>query len=491
MGDLFPGPVLAVLRSSPWRPAIEAGSRRVSRGELLSMVHRLAGGLRAAGLGPGRGVGMLLDLTPEAYAAHLAAHLVGCRVAAARPGWSQPQLASALSGRVDALVTDRPGPLGPGVPAALRLADLMTAGPDRAGPDRAGPDRGPDRAGPDGAGPDDVARLTFTSGSTGQPKACAHTYAAMSLAYRPADWPPVLADLLTRFDRCLVLQNLAGPVMFTYLGRCLVAGGTAVLAPDQDPATAIERHRITATMMPPARLDAAVRSGADLRTLRAVVIGGSPAGPQVLRSAADRLGPALWQGYGQAEAGVIAMLTPDDIAAGHVTSVGRPLPAVEIAVRSDGEIHVRSPHMMTGYWGDPEQTEQVLRDGWLATRDLGHLDADGLLHLTGRARDVIMVNAEVCYAGAVETVLVRHPGVAQAFVVGVPDERTGEAVHAFVVPADGRVPESEELRALVRAELSANSVPARIHVIDDVPMSVGGKPDKIALRDRTTDMRGA
>jgi acyl-CoA synthetase (AMP-forming)/AMP-acid ligase II len=278
--------------------------------------------------------------------------------------------------------------------------------------------------------------------------------------------------------------------MFTYLGRCLVAGGTAVLAEGQDLATAIERHRITAAMMPPARLDAVVRSGADLRSLRAVVIGGSPAGPHVLRAATERLGPVVWQGYGQAEAGVIAMLTPADIAAGHVTSVGRPLPTVEVQVRN-GEIHVRSPHMMTGYWDDPEQTEQVLRDGWLATRDLGFLDADGLLRLTGRARDVIMVNAEVCYAGAVETVLARHPGVAQAFVVGVPDERTGEAVHAFVVPTGERAPAAATLRDLVRSELSANSVPARIHVIDEVPMSAGGKPDKTALRDRTTDMRRA
>jgi fatty-acyl-CoA synthase len=480
MGDLFPGPVLAALRSAPERTAIEAGSRGIPRGELLAMVHRLAGGLRAAGLGPGRGVGMVLDLTPEAYAAHLAAHLIGCRVAAARPAWSQPQLSSALSGRVDAVVTDRPGPLGPGVPAALRLADLMAGAP---GPRDRAAEPGPQR-------PDDVARLTFTSGSTGQPKACAHTYAAISLAYRPADWPPVLADLLTRFDRCLVLQNLAGPVMFTYLGRCLVAGGTAVMAPGADPAEAIERHRITAAMMPPARLDAVARSGADLRTLGAVVIGGSPAGPQVLRAATERLGPVVWQGYGQAEAGVIAMLTPDDIAAGHLRTVGRPLPAVEVEVRY-GEIHVRSPHMMTGYWGDPEQTQQVLRNGWLATRDLGFRDTNGLLHLTGRARDVVMVNAEVCYAGAIEAVLARNPDVAQAFVVGVPDELTGEAVHAFVVPAAGRAPQPELLRDLVRAELSANSVPARIHVINEVPMSVGGKPDKMALRDRTSDMRRA
>ena len=114
VSDLFPGSVLAALRSAPGRTAIEAGSRRVRRGELLAMVHRFAAGLQAAGLGPGRGVGMVLDLTPEAYAAQLAAHLIGCRVAAARPGWSQPQLSSALSGRVDVVVTDRSARSGRG-----------------------------------------------------------------------------------------------------------------------------------------------------------------------------------------------------------------------------------------------------------------------------------------------------------------------------------------------------------------------------------------
>jgi acyl-CoA synthetase (AMP-forming)/AMP-acid ligase II len=96
-----------------------------------------------------------------------------------------------------------------------------------------------------------------------------------------------------------------------------------------------------------------------------------------------------------------------------------------------------------------------------------------------------MVNAEVCYAGAIEGVLARHPDVAQAVVVGVPDQRTGEAVHAYVVPAGGRAPDVEELSALVRAELSANNVPAGIHVVGEVPVGVAGKPDKMALRDRT------
>lgn len=478
MRELFPGPVLAALRRAPDRTALEFGTRTVSGGELLAMVQRLAGGLREAGLGPGAGVGLVLSLSPEAYAVHLAAHTLGCRVAPARQGWSSPQLAGALVDQVDAVVTDTPRALD-GLPLrspVLSLSDLLVRA---------------DQGGPvlERARPADVARLTYTSGSTGQPKACAHTYEAMSLAYQPDGWAPVLKRLLTHFERCLIPMTLANPVMFTYLGRCLVAGGTAVIPAGLGVPEAIERYRITATMMPPARLDQVMRSQADLSSLRAVLLGGSPAGAQLLRAATERLGPIVWLGYGQAEAGVISMLTPDDIAAGHVTSVGRPLPAVEVDIR-DGEIFVRSPHMMTGYWNDSEQNREVISAGWIRTRDLGYLDGDGLLHLTGRARDVIMVNAEVCYAGAIERALTEHPAVVQAYVVGAPDPATGEAIHAFVVPASDQVPDRALLTDLVRQRLSTNSVPKSITVIREVPVNASGKPDKLALLGRAEAARG-
>jgi acyl-CoA synthetase (AMP-forming)/AMP-acid ligase II len=467
VAGLFPAPVLESLLATPDRSALEVGARTVTRGELLAMVRRIVAGLRDAGLGPGSGVGMVLSLSPEAYAGHLAAHAVGCRVAAARPGWSAEQLTYALDrGRLDAVVADVPLDR-----PVLPLGELLASGD-------------PGGSVPGLARPDDVARLTYTSGSTGRPKACAHSYRAISLAYQPDRWAPALTRLLAAFQRCLINENLASPVMFTYLGRCLVVGGTAVLAGGLALPEAIERHRVTAALMPPARLHEVLRSPADLSTLRAVMLGGSPASPQLLRSAIDRLGPIVWQGYGQGEAGVISILTPEHIADGHVTSVGRPLPGVEVAI-VDGEIRVRSPHRMVGYWDDPEQTGEVIRDGWVRTRDLGHLDADGMLHLTGRARDVILVNAEVCYAGAIERVLAADPQVAQAYVVGGPDPQTGEAIHAFVVPAGDDVPDPDRLAALVRSRLSANSVPKTVTAIRGVPVNASGKPDKGALLVRT------
>jgi fatty-acyl-CoA synthase len=144
---------------------------------------------------------------------------------------------------------------------------------------------------------------------------------------------------------------------------------------------------------------------------------------------------------------------------------------------------------MAGYWDDPRQTAEVLRDGWLDTRDLGFLDQAGYLHLTGRSQEVIMVNAHLCHPGPIERALDAHPDVGEACVVGVPDESTGEAVHAFLVAAAGRTPDHGVLRDLVRAQLGPLSVPARITEVPAIPVATSGKTDKRALLARLTAPR--
>ncbi|MGH3489007.1 MAG: AMP-binding protein, partial [Actinopolymorphaceae bacterium] len=251
------------------------------------------------------------------------------------------------------------------------------------------------------ARPHDIARVNFTSGSSGRPKGCMWTYAALHPMFDPDLWPPEQARLVADFARCLVFGSWAMPVMLTFAGRSLLVRGTVVIGADdvrQNLADEIERHRITGTVTPvPAlrrMLDSLRQRPADLRCLRALVVTGSPASPQLLAAAVERLGPVLWQGYGQSESGMIALLTPDDLAglagmAGHrdrvLTSVGRVLPHVELSVRDRetgrsvpageiGQLFVRHPQMMAGYWGDDAgETAEVLRDGWLDTRDLGRL----------------------------------------------------------------------------------------------------------------------
>jgi fatty-acyl-CoA synthase len=496
-GPLFPSALLEALRAAPRSPAFEHGDRIVSRGELLELIGRLATGLRGAGLGPGRGLAVSLAVSPEAFAAQMAAHVVGCRVVGVRPGYTPGQLAHVLGMDVDALLVDR----------STATPDLLTAAgctPLLSLTEVMAEDGGTEPV--ITAEPDAVAFVAFTSGSTGNPKGCAITYRALSVhwAWQPRVWSPVAAEFATAFRRYMLFGTLSSLVVIEFLGPCLLGGGAAVI-PEEDGRPlfpyALERHRITGSIITVPRLcqmlDGLRKEPVNVSSLRALMVSGSPLSPNRLAEAMDRLGPVVYQGYGQTEVGNIAMLTPGDIAGGPdglLASTGRPHPRVEISVRDeagrelapggDGEIFVRCPYQMKEYWGDPAETRDVVRDGWIRTRDLGHVDDQGYLYLVGRTRDVILVNAMVVYAGPIERVLASHPDVIDAYVTGAPDERTGEAVHAFIVPSGNRTFDgaaAAELAALVRAQLGEDSVPQTITGVSGVPVAASGKPDKRAL----------
>jgi fatty-acyl-CoA synthase len=492
MAGAFPRCVLDALRGAPDRPAFEYEGRPVTGGEVLETIRRLAAGLRDIGLGPGRGVAVTTAVSPEGFAVQIAAHTLGCRVIGIRPGYARPQLEHVLGAGVDCVVvyasTATDDLLAVARPSAvLSLEDLAASREDGSLTVEA-------RA-------DDAARLVYTSGSTGRPKGCMHTYRAMSTIslWNRDRWCASLRRLAACTERYLLFGTLSSVVVMEYLALCLLSGGTAVI-PAADPRPlfpfAVERHRITAAIITVpklyAMLDRLERAPADTSSLRGLMVAGSPITPHRLAAAIDRLGPVMFQGYGQSEAGSLSLLTPEDIASGSrkvLASVGRPHADVEIDVR-DGEIWVR-PHMLSGYWNDPAETAEVIVDGWLRTRDLGYQDSDGFLYLEGRARDVIMVDALPYYAGPIERALARHPEVDQAYVVGAPDDRTGEAVHAYVIPARAGTPDRGALAELVRAELGPASVPATITFVSEVPVAVSGKPDKRALLSRHPPGRAA
>lgn len=498
---LFPHALLNALREAPESPAFEQGGRSVSRDEVLGLIRRLAGAMRRVGLGPGRGVAIHTAVSPEAFAGHLAAHVLGCRVVGVRPGYPAAQLTHVLGLDVDAVLVD-PSTATSQLRAAAGRVPLLSLGPCPGAVDLLASPRDDADLTP-AAGPDDVAALVFTSGSTGRPKGCAITYRALSShwAWQPSAWSPAAREFAGAFQRYLLFGTLASMVVLEFLGPCLLGGGTAVIPEDDGRPLfpyAIERHRITGSIITVPRLhqllDVLRREPVDVGSLRALMVSGSPLSPSRLAEAVEQLGPVVYQGYGQTEAGNIAMLTPADVAAGParvLSSVGRPHPRVEVSVRDEagrevargrtGEIHVRCPYQMTAYWGEDSETRDTLRDGWLRTRDLGYQDSGGFLYLVGRTRDVIMVNAMVVYAGPIERVLAGHPDLAEAYVVAAPDERTGEAVHAFVVPAAGRTPDREALTALVRESLGEDSVPRTITMVPGVPVAASGKPDKQAL----------
>lgn len=486
---VYPQSLLDALAAAPDRPAFEHGARVVTRAELLDLIGRHRGGLRAAGLGPGSGLGMSTAVTPEAFALHLAALSLGCRVLGLRPGLTSAQLPSVLA-ELDALVVD----------ATTATPELMSAASTlpvwARGPDLLGGYEEPVAIGD----PAEVALLVLTSGSTGAPKLAAMTYGALTTqwSWNPGTRRRPTVRLAEGFGRFLLFGTLSSAVMQEFLGLCLSSGGVAVIPQGlPDFPRVIEELRITASLLTVPRLyhvlDTLRDKEFDLSSLRVLMVAGSPLAPHRLTEAYQRIGAAVHQAYGQTEVGMITLLTHADVAAhpGANRTVGRPIPGVEVEIRDaelnpvpsggTGEIWVRAPYQTVGYWKDPEQTREILHEGWLRTRDLGRLDERGYLHLTGRARDVVIVNAIIHYAGAIEQALAGHPDVDQAYVVGLPDERTGEAAHAFVVPVAGRVPEPAELRARVAAELGEAAVPATITVRTEVPVAASGKPDKRAL----------
>jgi fatty-acyl-CoA synthase len=291
---------------------------------------------------------------------------------------------------------------------------------------------------------------------------------------------------------------LTSAVIMEHLGLCLLSGGTAVIPPALPVfPQVIEELKITASLLTVPRLSSVLDvlrdQDVDISSWQVLVVAGSPVTQHRLAEAFERIGNAVHQAYGQTELGVLTWLSTDDVRQSPETlgSVGRAGTDVELEVRDEtgqpvpvgevGEIWARTPYQLTGYWRDEAQTAQVLREGWVRTLDLGRLDERGFLYLAGRAREVVIVNAIIHYVGPIERVLAAHPDVDQAYVVGAPDDATGEAAHAFLVPANGREPELEALRGLVADELGQAAVPASFTLIGAVPVAPGGKPNKRAL----------
>ena len=472
---MWPQAVLDLLAGAGGRTVFEDGDRHLTGDGMLSMIRRIATGLRADGVEPGDGVVVRLGVNAEAFAAIMAAFTVGARVSGVRDQVAPPEA-------------------GPTLIDDEQVARLLRA------PDRPQAARGR---------PGDIARILWTSGSTGTPKGCCQTYASMTAAWaaHPDRWPPAVRTLAARLRRYLVFGSLTSQVMLEYGVLTLAAGGTIVVARPPGFPDAIVRHRATASVITVGKLNQLVRdqreTPADVSSLEALLVSGSPLPPGRLAEALEVLGPVVFHGYGQTETGMIALLTPDEMRnAALLDSVGRS--PVEVRVRRPddprdagardvvgrppgdllvraGEIYVRTPAQACSYWNDPAETADVFVDGWVRTRDIGTVDEDGYLRLTGRARDVIIVQAEIVYAGAVERVLTGHPTVAEAYVVGRPDDLTGESVHAFVVPAAGTTADPAALTRLVAAQLGKHAAPSTVTPIDRVPTAAGGKPDKRAL----------
>jgi long-chain acyl-CoA synthetase len=351
--------------------------------------------------------------------------------------------------------------------------------------------------------PDDPAWIFYTSGTTGRPKGAMLSHAV--LGFVAVSW---LADLtpLDEYDVTLHAAPLSHGAGFHALAATARAAHQVI--PDGvsfDPAAILEMVRergVTNTWMVPTQIvmltDAAERSGttgADLPSLQYVVYGGAPMTPAAMTRALERFGSVFVQLFGQGETPMTAtVLRRQDHVPELLGSAGRARPGIEVRIVGDdgapvpagevGELVVRGPSVMTGYWRRPEATAETIVDGWLHTGDLGRMSADGIVHLLDRAKDMIISGGSNVYAVEVEDVLATHESVAEVAVVGVPDDLWGELVVAVVVPAEGHALDSTALDVLARSRLAGYKVPRRYESVDALPRNAYGKVLKRELRSR-------
>ena len=346
---------------------------------------------------------------------------------------------------------------------------------------------------------DDLAGLFYTGGTTGQSKGVMLTHrnlVANAMHYMACS--PFTPD--TRWLIIAPLFHLAGSV--AVLATVWNSAQQVVLRAF-DPAEAldlIEAHRITATLVVPTML-AAMSAEQDARprdvsSLRHIGHGGSPIATDTLRRAHAAFPDAeLVHLYGATETAPIATSLSHEervLDGPRARSCGQPAIGVDVEVRRAddtaaapgevGEVVIRGPNVMRGYWNKPEATARVLNDGWYRSGDLGYQDEDGFIFLVDRAKDMIISGAENVYSTEVEEILYQHPAVLEAAVFGVPDERWGEAVRAVVVPRSTVTP--DELLEHCRQSLAGYKLPKVIELRDEpLPKSGAGKVLKRELRD--------
>ncbi len=490
--------------TAPARTAFVGAGGSVTWADLDALVDATASGLLGLGLTAGDRVGIALGNVldfPAVYFGVLRAGLVAVPLNTGYPPAEAGRLlrdcdARALVTAPDAgaagLRDDRPEGLAhvvvTGATGAGSLAALQAAG---------GPAPGQGRRG------EDVAVLLYTSGTSGRPKGAMLSSRALlaNLDQAAALDPPVV----TGADVVLLVM----PLFHVYglnsgLGMVARQGATGVLVERFDPAGTLEQVReqgVTCVVGAPPMYVAWVDLpglATGLAGLRLAVSGAAPLPRPVLERFLATTGQQVHEGYGLTEAApalTTTLCSPPDGAGrrGGPGSVGRPLPGVELELRDDagavvedgdpGEITVRGPNLFSGYWPDGAAGPDA--DGWFATGDIAYEDASGDLFLVDRLRELVLVSGFNVYPREVEEVLLTHPSVAEAAVLGVPHPYTGEAVHALVVPRAGATVDPDELVVHAARSLARFKCPTSLEVVDALPHSATGKVSKGRLRDRT------
>lgn len=462
------------------------GDLRLSFADHHDAVATVAAALRDRyGIGKGDRVALYAANSAEWVVVFWATVSLGAVVASMNAWWAPPEVEWALSNSTPKVVfadADRVATLrsiGASV-AVLTEADARSLIDDRSASEL--PTTPIDE--------DDPAVILYTSGTTGRSKGATGShrgicgFVQMSRHAGAAALTAAGVPLTTPMPRQIALVTVplfhASGVYGFVVGN-LASGGGLVLRSgrfDADEALRlieVERITIWAALgsMGPRAAERALQTSYDLSSLTVLAIGGAPVSPahqELLRRAFPLASRAMSMGYTSSEAVAVITRNGGPELAAHPTSAGRVTVTTEVEIRdvngvvlpegSEGEIHVRSPYLMLGYWGDQAQTDAVVKPGrWLAMGDIGHFK-DGLLYINSRARDMILVNAENVFPTEVEYRLDAHPNVVESAVVGVHDDASGQSVRAYVV-TDGSAVDADQLRAWCRDAMAGYKVPTQ------------------------------
>lgn len=494
--------IIVALRHFKDRVAFKEASRTVTYGELEKMIASAAAKLQALGVQKGDAVVQVAGNITELFAVWAACYVQGYRSITLQATSSiNDQIYAVKDSEAAVLIVDDDH-IRNGVEIRDAVGDKLKVKSHQAGGGQVGSfwahaieQRLPLTT---NVKPSDVVRLAYTGGTTGAPKGVMISSGSLvccSLLYMATQrWERNLKYLCAS-----PMSHAGGTIMLPVF----LKGGCIVLQKKFDPEKvieAIEQEGITMMMVVPtmlyALLDHPSISSANLKSICRILYGAAPISPTRLREALRLFGPVFIQSYGQTEApNTVLVLSQDD----HLTdddkrleSAGIPYPGVCVSLLDDncepvpqgmiGEICVRGPLVMSGYWKKPELTEEALRKGWLHTGDLAYQDKHGYFFIVDRKKDMIISGGFNVYSKEVETTLTMHPAVESAAVIGIPDEKWGEAVKAVVVLRPGEKTSPEELIAFAKGLKGSVKAPKSIDVVNALPLTSLGKVDKKALR---------
>jgi long-chain acyl-CoA synthetase len=449
---------------------VELDGPRVTYGELWDRAARVAGGLRAAGIGRGDRVAIRYGNGLDWVLAFFGTLMAGAVAVPVNTRFTQPEVDHVVTDSGAAAVLGPRGPLPDGPPHVV-----------------------------DGLGRPDLAAIFYTSGTTGFPKGamtthenfCTNVRNALRVGRIPEDDP--------------TLRNLVSVPLFHVTGcnsqllPTVACGAATVVMPAFDVrrflhAIADERIRIV-TSVPAVYWYALNQPDVerfDLTGVGWVSYGGAPIAPSLVHRIVRAFPNArVGNGFGLTETSSISTYLPHEYAAAHADSVGFAAPSVDLAVADPdpetgvGELLVRGGNVVAGYWNKPEATRETFVDGWLHTGDLARVDGRGLTYVVDRAKDVINRGGENVYSVEVENVLAAAPGVFEVAVVGVADPMMGEKVGAVVVPVPGAPFDTDAMLDFARERLADFKIPQYVAVrAEPLPRNPGGKVEKAVLRAR-------